>query len=36
VAEEELDSLALPKVYEKALAAGKFPVQLELGLKVEN
>jgi A/G-specific adenine glycosylase len=36
VAEEELDFLALPKVYEKALSAVKDPVQLELGLEVEN
>ena len=33
VAEEELDSLALPKVYEKALSIIKDPVQLELSLE---
>ena len=33
VAEEELDFLALPKVYEKALSIIKDPVQLELSLE---
>ena len=36
VSEAELDSLALPKVYEKALSADQYPVQLELALKIEN
>lgn len=36
VDEKELDSLALPKVYKKALSVCGSPVQLELGLKIEN